>query len=173
MIYVVRHGQTDWNLRKRFNGSTDSPLNQTGIMQAEMQAEKLNKISFDISFCSPKKRAVQTCEIICKGNYITDDRLLEINCGEFEGAEETAENMKAFWQAVLCGNNGAEKFSDFMVRNCEFCDMIADNYKGKNILIITHAANVRVIKYYFSGKPKDFDFTKAVAKNGEILIFDN
>jgi len=61
-----------------------------------------------------------------------------------------------------------------MNRNCNFCEMIAQNYKGKNVLIVTHAVNIRVIDYYFNGKPKDYDFTKPTGiKNGGLLTFKN
>jgi Fructose-2,6-bisphosphatase len=46
MIYLVRQGQTDWNLFKKFNGCTDTELNQTGISQAQLQAENLKSVSF-------------------------------------------------------------------------------------------------------------------------------
>jgi len=173
MIYLLRQGQTDWNLLKKFNGCTETELNQTGIAQAKQQAESLKDVGFDVCFCSPQKRACQTCEIICEGQIIFDKRLAEINCGEFEGTEETAEAMKLFWQAVMSGDKGTESFKDFAKRNCDFCDMVMKEYKGKNILIVTHAANARIINYYFSGKPKDYDFGKAVARNGEIITFQN
>ena len=64
MIYLVRQGQTDWNLFRRFNGVTETFLNQNGIEQARKQAEELKDIDFDICFCSPQKRAIQTGEII-------------------------------------------------------------------------------------------------------------
>lgn len=67
MIYLVRQGQTDWNLFRRFNGVTETFLNQNGIEQAKKQAEELKDIEFDICFCSPQMRAVQTGEIIYKG----------------------------------------------------------------------------------------------------------
>lgn len=75
MIYLVRHGQTNWNLLKKFNGCTDTELNQTGIEQAKSQAENLMNVSFDVCFCSPLKRARQTCEIIFKGTIVMDERL--------------------------------------------------------------------------------------------------
>ncbi|MBU5331638.1 histidine phosphatase family protein [Anaerocolumna aminovalerica] len=171
MIYLVRHGQTDWNLFRKFNGCTDTELNNTGVEQAKLQAENMSSVSFDACFCSPQKRARQTCEIIFKGAIVFDERLSEINCGEFEGTEETAESMKLFWQAVMNGDKGTENFKDFIKRNSNFCNMIAKEYKSKNILIVTHAANARVINYYFTGKPKEYDFSKAVAQNGEILKF--
>ncbi len=173
MIYLVRQGQTDWNLTRRFNGCTETELNQTGIDQARQQAEQLQQVVFDICYCSPQKRTRQTAEIISNSQPIYDDRLAEINCGEFEGTEETRESMQLFWQAVMTGDKGTEHFRDFMKRNCDFCEMIAAEHKDKNIMIVTHAANARVINYYFSGKPKDYDFKKGVAKDGEVMVFQN
>ena len=174
MIYLVRQGETDWNLFKKANGITDTELNQTGIAQANLQAENLRTVRVDACFSSPQKRARQTCEIIYQGQIVFDDRLIEINCGEFEGATETADSMKLFWQAAMNGDKGTESFKVFMKRSCDFCDVIAADHKGKNVLIVTHAANIRVIDYYFSGKPKDYNFIKpTVIKNGGLLTFEN
>lgn len=71
-------------------------MNQTGIAQAKLQVENLRSVIFDACFCSPQKRARQTCEIIYKGPIVLDDRLAEINCGEFEGTEETADSFNCF-----------------------------------------------------------------------------
>ena len=147
MVYLVRQGQTDWNLFRRANGCTETFLNQTGIGQAKLQAENLKNVIFDACFCSPQIRASQTCEIIHKAPIVFDDRLIEINCGEFEGMEETTEMMKLLWQAIQTGANGTERFKNFIKRNCDFCDMIMREHKGKNLLIVTHAANVTVIHY--------------------------
>ena len=173
MIYLVRHGQTDFNLVKKYNGSIDNELNQTGIGQAKALAQKLESVDFDVCFSSPKKRAKQTCEIICNKPIIFDDRLLEIGCGEFDGKEETPENSKLFFAAMKNGSRGVEKFDDFKARVCDFCDMVIKNYRNKNVLIVTHTANVRVIDYCFQGKPKDYDFGKSASVNGGLLTFDN
>ena len=173
MIYLVRQGQTDWNLFKRANGITETFLNQTGIEQSKAQAKNLEDINFDVCFCSPQIRTRQTCEIIYQGSTIFDDRLTEINCGEFEGMEETPEMMKVVMQAAQIGDKGTERIDVFMKSNIDFCDMINNEYKGRNILIVTHAANVRVIIYYFLGKPKDYDFNKTLIGNGEVMMFEN
>lgn len=55
MIYIVRHGQTDWNLEKRYQGRIDIELNGTGIKQAEKLSLKLSNIKFDKVFSSPLK----------------------------------------------------------------------------------------------------------------------
>ena len=173
MVYLVRQSQTDWNLFKKFNGCTETELNQTGIAQSKLQAENLRSVSFDACFCSPQKRARQTCEIIYKGPIVLDDRLAEIECGEFEGTEETADSLKLFWQAIKSGGMCTESFEEFTKRNCDFCDMIMKDHKGNNVLIVTHSANARIIDYYFNGKPKDYDFSKSVIKNGGLLTFEN
>jgi len=173
MIYLVWHGQTDWNLFRRFNGCTDTYLNQTGIGQAELQADNLQNVHFDACFCSPQTRARQFCEIIYKGAIRFDDRLVEINCGEFEGMEETAEAQKMFLEAIQNGDMGTETMESFLKRNCDFCDMLSRDYRGKNILIVTHAANTRAIDYYFSGKPKIYNFVNRVVESGGFVTFEN
>lgn len=148
-------------------------MNLTGIKQSKLQAENLKDVRFDVCFCSPQKRTHQTCEIICKEPIVFDDRLIEINCGEFEGKEETVEMMKQFMLATANGDKGTEKIEDFMKRNFDFCEMIKAEHKGKNILIVTHAANIRVITYYYLGKPKNYDFSKTPIKSGEVITFEN
>ena len=173
MVYLTRHGQTDWNLFKRCNGSTDTFLNKTGIEQAKSQVYNLKNVNFDACFCSSQTRARQFCEIIYNGLIIFDDRLKEIYCGEFEGVEESAEMMKSLWQATQTGDKGTENFSDFIKRNCDLCDIIAQEYKGKNVLIVTHAINARVINYYFKGKPKNYDFGTRVTNIGEFITLES
>lgn len=171
MIYLVRQGQTDWNLFRRFNGTTETFLNTTGITQAQKLASALKDVHFDICFCSPLQRAIQTCEIICKENIELDDRLIEIDCGDFEGTEETPESMRLFWQAVQSGTHHVETFKHFLGRHQSFCKMLS-LYKDKNILIVTHAANTRAIDYFLNGMPHDYDFSKAVVKSGEYLTYN-
>jgi len=173
MIYLIRHGQTDWNLFNRANGITDTFLNAAGLEQAKQLASELKEVKFNACFCSPQTRARQFCEIIYKGSISFDDRLTEINCGEFEGMEETAEMMQSFWYAIKNGDKGTEHFEIFGKRNFSLCDLITHEYKGKNVLIVTHAANARVINYYFSGQPKDYDFSKGVCRSNTFLTFEN
>ena len=173
MIFLVRQAQTDWNLSRRCNGSTETFLNQTGIAQSERQARNLRDVTMDVCFCSPQERARQTCAIIFKGSVMFDDRLAEILCGEFEGQEETAEMMKSYWAAASAGDRGTEKIDEFLKRSFHFCDMIAERYRGKNVLIVTHAANVRALAYYFSGKPRNYDLHRTPIQSGELITFEN
>ena len=66
-FYIFRHGETDENLAKRWQGSgVDAPLNVTGIHQAQVLAEKINNLGIEVIYSSPLKRAQQTsfCKLI-------------------------------------------------------------------------------------------------------------
>jgi len=173
MIYLARHGQTDWNLFRRANGVTDTFLNITGLEQAKQLAEELKDVSFDACFCSPLTRARQFCEILYKGQIVFDERLVEIICGEFESMEETPEMMKSAFQASQTGDKGTERMDIFIKRNCDFCNLIAETYKGKNVLIVTHAYNTRAINYFFKGMPKEYNFFERVVENGKVITLEN
>ena len=91
MIYVTRHGQTDWNVQKKVMGRCDEPLNETGLQQAEETRNNLLNTKIDIIICSPLQRAKQTADVINKGRNIPiiyDDRIVERDFGEFEGKQK-------------------------------------------------------------------------------------
>ncbi len=89
IIYIVRHGQTDYNVEGRYGGRIDVPLNDTGIKQAQELHEKLKDIKFDLVYSSPLQRAIKTAEIICDNEIIKDDRIIERDNGELEGKLKT------------------------------------------------------------------------------------
>ena len=64
LIYLVRHGETDWNLAGRVQGQADNDLNETGREQARLTAKKLFGVTFDAAFCSTLIRAIHTAQII-------------------------------------------------------------------------------------------------------------
>lgn len=87
-IYLIRHGETDWNKVKRLQGITDIPLNAYGIELAEKTAEGLKDVPFDRIYTSPLIRAYKTAEIIRRDRpieIIPTEGLLEISFGDYEG----------------------------------------------------------------------------------------
>ena len=88
MIYVVRHGQTDWNIEHRIQGHQDIPLNDKGVEEANFLKDELSDIDFDLVFSSPLKRAYKTAEIITKKPIRIDDRLIERYNGKLEGCND-------------------------------------------------------------------------------------
>ncbi|MBO4592414.1 MAG: histidine phosphatase family protein, partial [Eubacterium sp.] len=88
MLYIIRHGKTDWNVMHKLQGKTDVPLNDEGRAMAEQAREEYQDVHFDIAFCSPLSRARETAEILLRGRdipIITDDRLTEMSFGIYEG----------------------------------------------------------------------------------------
>ena len=84
-IYVVRHGQTDWNKENKLQGNTDIELNDNGRKQALDLKGELKNIDYDIIISSPLKRAIQTAELINNNKpIIIEDNLRERSFGDFE-----------------------------------------------------------------------------------------
>ena len=84
MLYVVRHGHTDWNSQKITMGRKDISLNELGIKEAHTTSDILQDYSFDFIICSPLIRARQTADIINQkknNKIINDERIIERNLG--------------------------------------------------------------------------------------------
>ena len=97
-IYLIRHGQTEWNLEKRLQGSKDSPLTERGRRQAEAVSSSLKGDPPALLFASPLGRAKKTAEILAKGYGMTvtvDGRLVELSAGLAEGL--TFSDIDARW----------------------------------------------------------------------------
>ena len=88
-LYLVRHGETSWNIERKVQGQTDIPLNETGVRQAEKVREELKSVAFDICYCSPLIRAKRTAEIVADGrvDIVIDENLKERGFGELEGTD--------------------------------------------------------------------------------------
>lgn len=157
-IFVVRHGQTDWNIQNILQGCTDIPLNQTGITQAYTLKENIKDLKIDVIFSSPLSRTLSTCKIINVNNLHinTDDRLLERAFGELEGIKGTDYDIHSFWNySKNLHYKDAECIQDFFKRVYDFLQYIQNNYADKNILIVTHNGVAIAIDCFFNGFPKN------------------
>ena len=173
MIYIVRHGQTDWNKEGRYQGRIDVDLNSEGIGQAIKLRCKLADIKFDKVFSSPLKRAYKTAQIICDNDIITDYRLIERCNGKLEGKLKNEIKEKIDFNDPFNTVMGIESIIDFRNRIKSFLDDIVKKYKGENILIVTHAGVGIYIKCYFEGEPKDGNYNGYKLKNCEVLKYEN
>jgi probable phosphoglycerate mutase len=152
MLYIMRHGRTDWNVRHKLQGRTDIPLNEEGRTMAEKAANEYKDIHFDFCYCSPLIRAKETAEIVLKDRnipIIEDERLVEMSFGEYEGIENSFEipdcPINILFQhpekyKVSVGN--AETFEELFHRTGDFLNEIVypQLEQGKDILVVGHGA---------------------------------
>lgn len=152
MLYIIRHGKTDWNERHKIQGRTDIPLNDEGRAMAEEAREEYKNVNFDVVFCSPLVRAKETAEILLKGRNLPinfDDRLMEMSFGEYEGIENSFDipdcpiNVLFFHpEEYTTPVKGAESIDDLIARTGDFLreKVEPELEKGKDVLIVGHGA---------------------------------
>lgn len=179
-IYVVRHGQTEYNVRNIFQGHTDVPLNDVGIAQAKETAEKFRDTNIDLMLVSPLKRAKQTASYIneiVKSEMIIDERLIERFFGDMEGhgnREDWNIRMMLDYNKNYTKEN-IEPVQGVFKRIFDFLDDITQKYKDKNIVLVTHAVVSIPIECYFNGMPDILDYEhldKLALKNCEVRRYN-
>ena len=173
MIYIVRHGQTKYNVEGRYGGRIDVPLNEKGIKQAYELHEILKNIKFDIVFSSPLKRALKTAEIICNNDILKDDRIIERDNGDLEGKLKSEILKFPDFNDPNEKRYNIENIIDFRNRIYDFFSDIKNNYKGKNILIVTHAGVGIYARCFFEGEPRDGNYMNYKMCNCEVLKYIN
>ena len=154
-IYSTRHGQTEYNRLDIILGTTDLPLNEAGLAQAQALAEEVEKLGdVDIIIASPLLRAQTTARAVaerCGLRIVTDERLREWDYGYYEGKSRFidvfAENKTEF--GVRMGKSG-ESLLQLSHRVYSALDDIIKNYSDKNVLIVSHGGVCRVIETYFN-----------------------
>ena len=151
MLYIMRHGKTDWNEKNKLQGRTDIALNEEGRRTAVAVQKECADIGFDVCYVSPLIRAKETAEIALKDlnvPIITDDRLCEMCFGIYEGVENAAEEpgspIDIFFNSPekYIAPENAESFEQLFERTGSFIkDVInRDLADNKKILIVGHGA---------------------------------
>lgn len=178
MIYITRHGQTDWNVQKRIMGKIDEPLNKTGIEQANITKDNLTGIDIDLIICSPLLRAKQTAQIInevLKADIIYDERISERSFGEFEGMETKNFDFLGFWDYYKNDKFAkAENIQDFFQRIYSFLDDITKKYYNKNIMLVAHGGVSIPVDCYFNKNIPEGSLmeVKPLLNNCEVRTYD-
>ena len=164
-LFIVRHGETAWNLEGKFQGQIDTDLNETGIRQAKLLANRLTSRSFDSIITSPLKRALNTAQIVKESatskEMIIDRSIIEINHGLWEGC--LADEVRANWgellekwhetpETVTMPGTGGESLDDVMNRSVDFVKKLSVNYDG-DVLIVTHDAVIKTLLCYWTNTP--------------------
>ena len=179
-IYVVRHGQTDYNVKKVFQGHIDIPLNETGEKQALETASKFRNIDVDMILVSPLQRALQTAQPISQitGVPITiEERLIERSFGDMEGHQNREDwNIKMMLDYEKNYDiENIEPIQSLFKRVFYFLDEITEQYKDKKVVLVTHGAVSQPIECYFNGMPSIVDFEHLeplTLKNCEVRKYE-
>ena len=194
-IYFVRHGQTIWNVEKRFQGLSDSPLTELGITQAKLLGKKLKDIKFDKFYSTSLKRANDTAKYI-KGNRKQEveifDDFVEISMGDMEGIKQEdfkklyPEQVKNFFFNQLeydPSSFGGESFLEVRERVIRGLNKFIElNKNYERVLVVSHGATLKTLLHYISGKdistlsdeaiPKNTSYTIVKYENGKFEIID-
>lgn len=145
ILGLLRHGQTDWNIDLRLQGSTDIPLNDTGRAQALLAASTLNREDWDVILASPLSRAKDTADIVALElgmNVVVVPELIERSFGVAEGLDH-ASWRKLYESHVVI--EGLESLEDLRTRTVQLLDLIANEYSGKRVLAVSHGAFIRKV----------------------------
>lgn len=154
-IYLIRHGESQWNVLRKIQGQKDIPLTDKGRKQAELAGEKLSEENIDIIYSSDLKRASETAEIIGQNigiEPIYNMSLREINFGIWEGLSNDSMNSKyrdevCLWrrEPEKLNIQEAENLYDVQRRAMNFLNFILENEKDENILVVSHGVTLKTI----------------------------
>lgn len=193
-IYLVRHGETEGNLKKMYIGHIDSPLTDNGILDLKKFAQELKDIHFDAVFSSDLLRAKRSAQILLlerKLEIITAKNLREKYFGALEG--KTADEFKKQFSVLI---QAYERLSDkekktfkyvsdmetdeqAVSRVLTFLREIATAYLGKTVLVVSHGSIMRSLlihlgfgnyKELYPGKIKNGAYIKLLSEGIEFFI---
>ncbi len=182
-LFFIRHGQTDWNMEGRIQGSHDSELNQTGIIQAEKLGSKLLESNHKVSkiYTSQQKRAVRTAEILSKAidvEYIPAEGLQEMNLGKWEGLlwPEVQEKFPEKYNEWINNRRytktpGGESYQDVLERVMKTVQKII-NENNSDVAIVTHGAVIMCLRCYITNTPFN-EMRRFRTENAAIIEFDS
>jgi probable phosphoglycerate mutase len=162
-VFFIRHGETDWNVERRYQGHSDTPLNDKGRAQAARNGAALKealagmrRVAF---FSSPLSRATETLEImretmgLSRRRYGLDDRLIEIDLGAWNGrtydeiaAEDPGVHERREREKWAFRAPGGESYADAAQRVREFLTGL-----DRVAVIVGHGATGRILRGYLRG----------------------
>lgn len=145
-FFVVRHGETLWNVENKLQGHGDSPLSPLGEAQARALAGRLRGVPFAAYYCSDLGRAIQTARLLdSESPWILDERLRERNTGVLQGL--TAKEMEARHPQALRGYHsgdpdhvvpGGESARSIYDRTVACFHELANRHPDGQLLVVTH-----------------------------------
>jgi probable phosphoglycerate mutase len=174
-VIIVRHGQTEWNIKGIRQGHLDSPLTGRGLAQAKALGQRLAREKFSVLYSSDLGRAIETArEIVSVTGHqiVTDARLRERHLGIFQGLNADEINERYPEERRLMRTSGpgyvipgGESMIQQVERNVAFFDSLAVRHAGETIVVVTHGG---VVSGFFRhtlaiplDAPRRFEFVNA------------
>ena len=188
-LYIVRHGETEWNVIKRFQGQLNTPLTDKGMEKLRKTGKKLENVLFDEVYTSELGRTVASAEIILnenngyKNNKLELQKLAELNEVYF-GVWQGLTYEEVFLKYPEEGNNyfynvknykaenvEAEKLEDALERFLKGINKILDSHESGNILVVTHGTVFEMFMNYVAND-SIFDIDeRTLMGNGDYKVF--
>jgi broad specificity phosphatase PhoE len=158
-VYLARHGESDWNVERRWQGHTDRPLTDRGREQAGRLAERLADIELDAIYASDLRRAWETAEAIARPRGLAVVRvpeLREVHVGSWSGLtrDECAERFPdafARWQAGGSGWDDGESYEAMGERTVAAMLRLAAEHPDGAILVVSHGGPIRAVHAHALG----------------------
>ena len=154
-LILIRHGRTDWNQQKRYQGQIDISLNEEGVKQAHVTAEQLRDIPLEAVYASDLQRAHHTARILSKPRNLTpvpDPRLREINHGEWEGllyeeirARYPVEFARFHEDPANASAPGGESILSLHQRVCSSFQDIISRHPDGQVAVVSHGLALATI----------------------------
>ncbi len=181
-LLVTRHGETDFNVQRRYAGLTDVPLNARGMEQAQQLAQRLADQSLDVIVVSPLTRARQTAEAVQllhpETPLVVMEDFAERHLGVYEGltGEEARQRYPELW-ARYCTRqtddapDGGETIRQLDERVARGLTKLKEAYAGKTVLLVCHGGVSKVINRQMTGLCYE-DMYDFVLGNGEVVVYE-
>ncbi|MDT0013436.1 alpha-ribazole phosphatase [Listeria cossartiae] len=179
-LVFVRHGETDWNVAKKYCGQLDVPLNEHGVQQMEQLREKLDKYSVDLVVTSDLTRVKQSANILSNDEALRFSALNEMDFGDFEGytyQEISAKFPEAWdeycnnWQTALFPNG--ESFPIFYERVIATFEAEMEKWQQfDTVLLVGHLGVLRVIALFLQ-KQTIVQYWDVDFKQGYYSLWDS
>jgi len=158
-VYLARHGESDWNVERRWQGHADRPLTERGREQAARLAARLADVELDAIYASDLRRAWETAEAVARSRGIEVVRLpelREVDVGSWCGLtrDECAElypDAFARWQGGGSGWDNGESYEDMGERIVAAIRRLAVEHAGGTILVVSHGGPIRAVHAHALG----------------------
>ena len=178
-LYIIRHGQTDWNVEGKIQGRQDIPLNAAGRSQAEMLATVMEKRPVTAIYSSPQIRAMETAETLARAQGMTVipvPELAEIGYGDWEGrtaSDILAKERKLYeewWQhPATVAPSGGETLNQVDVRCKKAWERIKGEMKGDTAVVAHGGTLAHFIVHLLEGQP---DAAEILVGNASITTIE-